>query len=114
MTVADQLEDVIRLSDELDEFKAKRAAHDAKGDTRDPGKRDSHDALIAEAEAHLEAARALVPAEALEHVDELRAARLKYADALAGIDAKFVPPANLTAASAGGVAHDATVKVKES
>jgi hypothetical protein len=111
MTVPGQLEDVLRLTDELDAFEAQRDKCLAKAST-DPGKAESYDALIAEATAALDAARAAVPSEVLEHIDELRAARERYDKATAKIVDQF-PSAGIEAAGAAGGAGDPTVETEE-
>lgn len=111
MTMPGQLEDVLRLSEELEDHQAQREKCLAKPST-DPGKAESFDKLIAEDKDAIERARAAVPPEALEHIDELLAARARYNKATAKIVAQFPQPGGVPEAGAEGGAHDATVKVK--
>jgi Skp family chaperone for outer membrane proteins len=111
MTMPGQLEDVLRLSDELDAHKAQRDKSLAKPSTDPEGKAKSFDKLIAEEEAHLERARAQLPPEVLDHVDELRAAKAKFDKAVGKVTDQFPAPGGVDTAGAEGGASDATVKV---
>jgi hypothetical protein len=87
------LNDIPRLVEELEAYKAQRAKALAKDDPRDPGKKDSHDETVELGEAHVELERAVAAAVAKE----------------LGLP-EDQGSGNVGAA---GAAHDATVSTKE-
>lgn len=87
------LNDVPRLVEELESYKAQRAKVYDKADSRDPGKKDAADATVELGQAHVDLERAVAAAAAKE---------LGLPDVQGSSDV-----------GAAGAAHDATVTTEE-
>jgi hypothetical protein len=84
--------DVPRLVEELESYKAQRAKVHAKADSRDPGKKDAADETVELGQAHVDLERAVAEACAKE---------------------LGLPDEPAAGVGAAGAAHDATVATKE-